>query len=130
MKAITYCKLTLLLFSFLGFFSSSILASGSSCQSKLLKNYVSDSAFFQIHSEEAGELFESRPRQASLLAVKLLSKNLGCGENELGELIVYCQKIAQGVYHSQVCYARSHLGYFFISMDMMFNINIVFNRYD
>ncbi len=109
---------------------TSASALGRDCYSKVLKGYRFDSTSFQIYSEEVAELFEGQASRASVLAIYLLENELGCEEGELAPLSIGCQTIVPGKPLSKACYAESSRGYFFITVDMLQNVNLVFNRFD
>ena len=100
------------------------------CYRKALNDFSADSVSFQVYSEEAAVSFEGKPESAAVAAVRDLEEKLGCDAKsfELGE--ISCKEVVPGNLLSRVCYAESQLGYFFISMDMMENMNVVFNRWD
>lgn len=105
-------------------------AANFECYRKVLNDFSSDSAAFQVRSDLAVELFEEESQKAALLAVSQLEGLLGCekGSFELSE--VSCKEIVPGNYSSKVCYLESQHGYFFVSIDMMDGLNVVFNRWD
>ena len=100
------------------------------CYSSLLDDFSVDSKSFQIYSEEAAELFEERPEAAAKESIRLLGEKLGCNNKNLDQMEVSCSEVIPGNLMSKVCYAENDIGYFFVSMDMMDNVNIVFNRWD
>ncbi len=100
------------------------------CNGALLDNYSRDSKSFQIYSEEVAELFEERPEAAAKESIRLLRESLGCADKALNAVEVSCSEVIPGNSMSKVCYAENKDGYFFVSIDMMENVNIVFNRWD
>lgn len=109
----------------------SIAASANyDCYRKALNDFSADSMSFQLYSEEAAASFEKKPENSAVAAVRDLEEKIGCDVKsfEIGE--VSCKDVVPGNLLSRVCYAESQHGYFFISMDMMENMNVVFNRWD
>ena len=100
------------------------------CYRRALNDFSVDSRSFQVYSEEVSALFEEEPEQAARESIRLLEQRLECDQKSLNPVEVSCKDIVPGNYMSRVCYAESNDGYFFISLDMMENVNIVFNRWD
>ena len=100
------------------------------CYRRVLNDFSVDSRSFQIYSEEVSALFEEEPEAAARESIRLLEERLECDQKSLDPVDVSCKEIIPGKSMSRVCYAESSDGYFFISLDMMENVNIVFNRWD
>ena len=100
------------------------------CYRKALNDFSADSASFQINSEKMAKAFQSSPEVASKQAVGKLEAMLECSENAFELEEVSCKEVVPSNELSRVCYVESQHGYFFISMDMMEGLNIVFNRWD
>ncbi len=100
------------------------------CYRRALNNFSVDSMAFQINSEEAVAMFEDRPDKAVYSVVRSLEQQIGCSEKSFELAEVSCKEIVPGNLLSSICYVESQHGYFFISMDMMESINVVFNRWD
>jgi hypothetical protein len=100
------------------------------CYRRVLNDFSVDSRSFQIYSEEVSELFDEQPENAARESIRLLEKQLECNKKALNPVEVSCKDIVPGNIMSRVCYAENRDGYFFISLDLMENVNIVFNRWD
>lgn len=102
------------------------------CNRSLLDNFSRDSKSFQIYSEEVSEAFDERAEYASKEAIHLLGQSLGCADDDeaLNPVEISCHEMISGNPISKVCYAEGLNGFFFVSVDMMDNLNIVFNRWD
>ena len=105
-------------------------AANYECYRKVLNDFSSDSAAFQVKSVEAVELFESDPEKAASFGVSQLEGILGCEKNSFALSEVSCKEVVPGNAFSKVCYLESQHGYFFVSIDMMEGLNVVFNRWD
>lgn len=100
------------------------------CYRRVLNDFSVDSRSFQLYSEEVSMLFEEHPEVAARESIRLLENELECNKKSLSPVEVSCKEIIPGNAMSRVCYAENANGYFFISVDMMENINLVFNRWD
>jgi hypothetical protein len=100
------------------------------CYRRALNDFSSDSAAFQVYSDDAIELYEERPEKAVKAAVSELEGKLECQKGSFELAKISCKEVVPGNFISRVCYVESQHGYFFISMDMMEQLNIVFNRWD
>ena len=100
------------------------------CYGSALDNYSKDSNSFQIYAEEVSEGFENKDRAASTQAIKLLEQKLNCREGAFSINSISCKEIIPGHLHSKVCYLESQRGFFFVSIDMMEQVNITFSRWD
>jgi hypothetical protein len=126
MKAII--TLTTLLLLVMGFSGSA--SAEQDCYGALLGNYTKDSNSFQIYNEEVSEGFENKEALASAKAIGLLEQKLDCSKGSLKIASISCREIVPGNSFSKVCYVESENGYFFVSIDMMEKINIIFSRWD
>lgn len=100
------------------------------CYRNLLDDFSRDSKSFQIYSEEVAEAFGEGAQYASKEAIRLLGQKVGCRDSALKNVEVSCDEMILGNPISKVCYAEGEDGFFFVSVDMMDNVNIVFNRWD
>lgn len=105
-------------------------AANYDCYKAALNDFASDSMAYQIYDEEISMAFEDNGVNASVKAVRSLESKLGCVEKSFEISKASCKEVVPGNSISKVCYLESQLGYFFISMDMMEKVNIVFNRWD
>jgi len=109
---------------------SQAVSANIDCNRSLLDNFSRDSKSFQIYNEEVAAAFEEGGEFASKEAIRLLGQSLGCDDKGLSPVEVSCNEMIPGNPISKVCYAQGRDGFYFVSVDMMDNINIVFNRWD
>ncbi len=106
------------------------------CFQKISNDYQDDSRSFQVQDDVLEKDFEEQPlAYAKEALIHLLKNEIGCKENaisfnEKASADEVCNELIPGKPYSKVCYLESNLGYFFISMDMMDSVNIIFNRWD
>lgn len=100
------------------------------CYKKVLGNLQYDSMAYQVDADQIEVSFEENSEASSRLGVRLLEKDLGCVDKSFDISEVSCKEIIPGNPISRVCYLESQHGYFFVSMDMMEKLNIVFSRWD
>lgn len=100
------------------------------CYRRLLNDFSSDSSSFQIYDEDVAIVFEEAPEKAAVQSIRLLEKKLECDNKAIRSLEVSCKDVVPDNLMSRVCYVESNEGYFIMSMDMMENVNLVFNRWD
>ena len=117
-----------ILFLFIGQFALANVTNNNSvsgnCFQNLTKNYQRDSAHFQIHLDEID--YESQ-NQIEKIALEHLLEQFNCDDQVIKNY--HCSHISEFEY-SYVCSASIQLGYFFIAIDMLENVNFIFNRYD
>jgi|SRR5690606_13939875 len=120
-------KLVVVLISVVVSFS----AQASDCYERLTDNYSHDSKAFQLSEASVDYALERNTIAFAQSAVIALKESLGCQiKKNAMELSAQCKEIVPGVAMSRVCYVSSDYGYFLVSVDMLENINIVFNRFD
>lgn len=105
-------------------------AANQDCYQAALNNFSADSVAYRIYDEDISSAFEDNAEKASVRAVRKLEGNLGCADKSFEVAEVSCKEVMPGNALSKVCYVESQLGYFFISIDMMEGVNLVFNRWD
>lgn len=98
------------------------------CFADCFKNFSQgrDSASHQVNvSDVTGveNLYES-----TKFAIKKLATYYGCGDIAIREL--RCDYLIKNMSESNVCYARTNLGYFIVNKDYVENVNVTFNRFD
>lgn len=104
--------------------------SANDCYGKALNDYSSDSVAYQFFNEDVYGDFEQKGEKAAVDSIRLLEEKLNCHKNAFEVKKVSCREIMPGNALSKACYVESNLGYFFISVDMMDKVNLVFNRWD
>lgn len=103
------------------------------CSMQLTQNFSRDSHAYQLREEEVDLELERGSVHFARAAVEALVMKLGCGMNATSDKHLgpaNCQDVVPGVQLSRVCYVEENFGYFLVSVDMLENINIVFNRFD
>tara|TARA_R110000868_G_scaffold226115_10_gene478635 strand:+ start:1069 stop:1437 length:369 start_codon:yes stop_codon:yes gene_type:complete len=109
------------------------LSSFASCYESLTQNYSRDSFAYQLGEEAVDLELERGSVPFARAAVAALEAKLSCGmdaEAKSFNQSANCQDVVPGVALSRVCYIEKPYGYFLVSVDMLENINIVFNRFD
>ncbi len=106
------------------------------CYRLLTQNHSRDSYAYQMSEDAVSyEVTRGTPEFAHA-AVKALGQQVGCQPagaekaNKIEITSVSCQDVVPGVHTSRVCYVEGEFGYFLVSVDMLENINVVFNRFD
>tara|TARA_R110000868_G_scaffold204946_3_gene453186 strand:- start:53266 stop:53634 length:369 start_codon:yes stop_codon:yes gene_type:complete len=105
----------------------------ANCYESLTQNYSRDSFAYQLNEDEVDLELDRGSVPFARAAVAALEAKLSCGMDakalSLGQS-ANCQDVVPGVALSRVCYIEKPYGYFLVSVDMLENINIVFNRFD
>lgn len=94
------------------------------CLERLTDNHSSDSRHFKISIDDLEFEDESKIEKSAL---QLLLKSTGCRHVEVRNF--KCRHISEFEY-SFACSANIKEGYFFITLDMLNTVNIIFNRFD
>jgi hypothetical protein len=142
LKKIALLLIMLIAYAFVGLparANDSLKASyAKECRHVLLGQGRFDSAQFSYDVDQ----FETRDYGRDYLAraiasIRYLIDQNGCapravnfGDGPLGRSISKCQAISPRHPHSVACYIETNLGYFFVTWDMLENVNITFNRWD
>tara|TARA_R100000656_G_scaffold124610_1_gene103286 strand:+ start:799 stop:1167 length:369 start_codon:yes stop_codon:yes gene_type:complete len=109
------------------------LNSFADCYESLTQNYSRDSFAYQLAEEDVDLELERGSINFARAAVAALEAKLSCGMDAKAwhtNQSANCQDVVPGVALSRVCYVEKAYGYFLVSVDMLENINIVFNRFD
>jgi len=128
-------KLFISIMLVVGAFSSTSYAN-EDCYQKISNDYSSDSRSFQVYDSDLNGDFSENPIEYSKEALlHVVTEQVGCEEKELifnekAITLEACKEIVPGNPMSRVCYLESNLGYFFVTMDMLDSVNIIFNRWD
>lgn len=119
-----------ILFVFIFLISSS--ASFADCYQRLTSDYSRDSQAFQLSEDTVDYKITRGSEVFAREAVVALKASLGCQAQQVSKALMpaNCQEVVPNVPMSRVCYVESEFGYFLVSIDMLENINIVFNRFD
>lgn len=104
----------------------------ASCYERLTQDYSRDSHAYQLSEDAVDYELERGTVEFARAAITALEASLDCGMEADSKLIgkANCSEVVPGVAMSRVCYIENHNGYFLVSVDMLENINIVFNRFD
>lgn len=100
------------------------------CAEDLYQGFSKDSVSFQFYDSDIAELYEEKAELAAEAAFNRLKAEYNCEEPLVEAQNIVCKEIIPGNSFSKSCYGESDLGYFFISVDMLENVNIVLNRWD
>ncbi len=109
----------------------------SSCQHDFMsQNDILDSKSFSLHEDNLSSDFESEGKKFAKEAVlNLFGEVKSCRESlaqKSKDLIgdIGCVQVLPGKSYSKNCMVESSVGYFFLSVDMLGNVNVIFNRWD
>lgn len=113
-------------------------ASETRCIDRLTDAYSTDSMSHTINLNDINIRDYGNDHLAfSIKIVRELLNEVGCSGNDInfgrssrGRSHSRCHQVLRGVPSSRVCYVESNLGYFFLTRDMLTNVNITFNRWD
>ncbi len=108
------------------------LSSFADCSQALSGDYTHDSKAYQLYEDEVSLELARNTSKFAVAAVAALQYKLGCAHEKISNRFtnVSCNQVVPGVSLSTVCYLESQSGYFLVSVDMLENINIVYNRFD
>ena len=95
-----------------------------SCTQALL-NGNADSNIYSMGNLGAFNLYHVPVKEA---VFKLLHKY--CPNEKIRIEDMECREIQKNNPDSRVCYVETEVGYFFVTRDMLENVNVVFNRFD
>ena len=124
-------KLLLLFILIFPILSQNVLAD---CQIDFMSKYdVMDSKALSVHDNAlAGDFYENSESYVKE-AISYFVRDIRSCQNEKGSALisnVKCHELIPGKVYSKNCIAESEIGYFFVSLDMLDNVNIIFNRWD
>lgn len=126
-------KMKMLFKLFIIFISLVSLSASADCQFDFMNKFeVMDSKAFSMHDNDLeGDFYESSEEYVREVVINLVSEVKSC-QKEKAVFIsdVNCMELIPGKPFSKNCVVESRIGYFFISLDMLDNINIIFNRWD
>lgn len=111
------------------------LNSYADCYGRLTQDYSRDSYAYQLSEDAVDYDLERGSPEFARQAVMAVGQKIGCeaadfGAEKMAESTVSCRDLVPNLRASRVCYVESQHGYFLVSVDMLENINIVFNRFD
>lgn len=117
----------IILASFIGILllSPSLLA--GDCYFKLLEP-AHDSSHFRFYADEIN-LIRGLTRSNAQKSIIHLLKSLNCSASELNFKTTSCSAFSNRSEFT-VCHIESNIGYFYIMMDYVDSVNIIFNRWD
>lgn len=103
------------------------------CYQLLTQNFSRDSAPYTLSEFDIVTDAPVGSPEYARAAVMALESQVGC-ELE-GDAIdqIYstkCRKVAQELDISRVCFVKTAYGYYFVTVDMLGNVNVIFNRFD
>lgn len=103
------------------------------CYKLLTQNHSKDSMAYALSEFDIISDASAGSAQYARDAVMALESQLGCElEGELADQIysTKCRKISQDYDVSRICFVKTTYGYYFVSVDMLGNVNIIFSRFD
>ncbi|MBH46908.1 MAG: hypothetical protein CME71_01920 [Halobacteriovorax sp.] len=103
------------------------------CYRLVTQNYTRDSIAYSLEEFDILSKDEPGSPQYARAAIMELEAQLGCdAESELIDRIYIskCKRINNGEEFSRICFVKTAYGYYFVSVDLLGKINIVFSRFD
>lgn len=128
---------SLIALALLVFLSQGLQASPSQCITTLTGSNSGDTQSFALHSDDVDRDFGRDFLAKAIYTIRILLDREGCrktdvnfGKGPYGRSHSRCSKIIRNQEHTRVCYVETNLGYFFLTKDLLENINITFSRWD
>lgn len=128
---------SLIALALLVFLSQGLQAGANDCIDTLMGNNPNDSSTFVLHSDDISRDFGRDYLAEAIFTVRVLLDREGCSRSDInfgkgphGRSHSRCSKIIRNQEHTRVCYIESNLGYFFVTKDLLENINITYSRWD
>ncbi len=128
---------SLIALAFLVFLSQGVQAGPKDCVTTLMGNDTGDTYNFNFHSDDVDRDFGRDFLAEAIYTIRLLLDREGCspkdvnfGEGPHGRSHSRCSKVVRNQEHTRVCYVETNLGYFFLTKDLLDNININYSRWD
>lgn len=128
---------SLIALALLVFLSQGLQASPSQCITTLTGSNSGDTQSFTLHSDDVDRDFDRDFLAEAIYTIRILLDREGCrktdvnfGKGPYGRSHSRCSKVIRNQEHTRVCYIETNLGYFFLTKDLLENINITFSRWD
>jgi hypothetical protein len=100
-------------------------------------NSGNDTQAFTMHTDDVDRDFGRDFLAEAIYTIRLLLDREGCrktdvnfGKGPYGRSHSRCSKIIRNQEHTRVCYVETNLGYFFLTKDLLENVNITYSRWD
>tara|TARA_R110000868_G_scaffold258137_10_gene515433 strand:+ start:10620 stop:10994 length:375 start_codon:yes stop_codon:yes gene_type:complete len=109
------------------------VAAYDDCYRLVTQNYTRDSAAYALSEFDIVSEAQAGSAQYASDAVMQLEAKLGCElEGDLLDRIysTECRNIDDKYDTSRICFVKTEYGYYFVSVDMLGNVNIIFSRFD
>jgi hypothetical protein len=109
------------------------------CYESFLENYdILDSKSFILNDNNFENDFSQNPKgYVGEALVQVLNKVPDCSalvDEVIGQksnaIQISCKELVKGKSYSMSCIAESKVGYFFLNVDMLNNVNLFFSRWD
>ncbi len=117
--------------------SQGIQASARDCIANLTNNSLQDTFSYSLHADDVDRDFGRDYLAEAIYTIRILIDREGCkrdainfGQGPHGRSHSRCSKIIRNQEHTRVCYIETNLGYFFLTKDLLDNINITYSRWD
>lgn len=128
---------SLIALAFLVFLSQGLQAAPKDCITTLMGNDTRDTFNFTLHSDDVDRDFGPDFLAEAIFTIRTLLDREGCsptdvnfGQGPHGRSHSRCSKVVRNQEHTRVCYVETNLGYFFLTKDLLENINISYSRWD
>lgn len=131
---------SLIALTFLIFITQNTSAEPKDCMNKLMSTHHSpnnDTYIHNLHLDDIDRNFGKDYLADAIYKVRLILKKVGCSKEDInfgkgpyGKSQSRCTNILRDQEHTRVCYVESNLGYFFLTTDLLDNINILYSRWD
>lgn len=128
---------SLIALGFLIFLTQGVQASPKDCIAILMGGEVRDTYSFSMHTDDLNRDFGTDHLATAIYAIRQLLDREGCSPTDInfgkgphGRSHSRCTKIIRNQDHTRVCYVETNLGYFFITKDLLDNLNMLYSRWD
>ncbi len=117
--------------------SQGLQASTRDCITTLSANGELDSVNYTLHADDVDRDFGRDYLAEAIYTIRALIAQEGCSRSDInfgqgphGRSHSRCTKVIRNQEHTRVCYVETNLGYFFLTKDLLENINITYSRWD
>ena len=128
---------SLIALALLVFLSQGVQATPNQCITTLMGGGSNDTQSFTLHTDDVDRDFGRDFLAEAIYTIRILLDREGCrktdvnfGKGPYGRSHSRCSKIIRNQEHTRVCYVETNLGYFFLTKDLLENINISYSRWD
>ncbi|MCR9204453.1 MAG: hypothetical protein NXH75_07750 [Halobacteriovoraceae bacterium] len=112
-------------------------AGSKDCITNLMAGETRDTYAFYMHVDDVDREFGNDHLASAIYTLRILLDREGCSRGDVnfgkgphGRSHSRCTKVIRNQEHTRVCYVETNLGYFFLTTDLLDNINILYSRWD